>query len=1428
MALGGRVLFLLIGLVFFRSAAAHVEFERLSMGDGLAQSSIHGMAQDRYGFLWFGTQYGLSRYDGYRFETFRHRADDSSSLSDSTVSDLLVGADGRLWVGTRNGLNRFDPDSGGSDRFFLHDPARVEPRATWVRQIIGETREGQLFVRLSDEVAVLQPNLPHLRPLDFSIPLSDLGLKGMTGLLDRSDRLWLLNDAGLWALGAESGVLERLDGVQPARGRYPDASLVETASGQLAVVVDDGLMLIEPGEVPTTRVLRPSDHGFSEAGFDAVVATSDGSLWLTSGTHFFRYLVDQDNLQKIFEGQSRDALNGAVVKLQVAEAGHGLFWFASQYGVSRWSESEQSLESFLHDPRNDQSIPPTLRRWPYSLFVDQDRTLWIGSELGGLARLPELARRFDHLVDQSPPGSRPFAGQNVVRGVVESEVDGQDHVWVGLDSAGIRQYRRVHEGRYELLRVFHASAPRAQRLPGNGISAMALDPVSSDLWVAQDRNLVVIDTQAGEVVNSNALASKIGIDDIQALLFSLDGRRLWVAHAAVEEFQMGADRLTLGDCPNGSFLSELGQYNLLELDDGRLIVGGRNGFSLVDFHCDRADRALQSQAFLTPGTQEIHGLARASGAGFWIGTRQSGLARVELQTGLTSPRLTWFDSSNGLADDTIYAILPEDSGRLWLSSNRGIMRFDPALGDLRHFTPPDGVQHFEFNRGVAHRGNSGHFYFGGINGLNAFRPEAIRILEQPPRLRLAGLRVNGQAQQISQATPLKMALAWDENDLDVSFVGLHSADPDRHRYQYWLEGVDGDWREPGFQRQVSYAGLDSGTYRLWVRAANSDGVWSEDTLLLDATVQPPPWATAWALLAYLLGGVLLLALFWLLAHRRQHQLEIEVKERTSELTQQQSLVRAQAQELERALQSRTAFFANVSHEFRTPLTLIGASLDDLNRRLPDAPPLVRARAYLDRLVRLVDQLLDLSELQAHPPNEPGHLWSISAVLGFIVRSFEPLAVQRGIRFSAEIEDHCLTACSQHHVEQVALNLISNALKYSPSGAEVTVALRAIDGGLCFIVADTGPGIDPSEHDAIFERFHRAEDARSSGQAGAGIGLALVRETVDALGGHIELDSALGQGSSFRVTLPGERMPSLQPPSISPDRKALELEVAQLSPLPPPDCLVIDRDGGQSGTLLIVEDQPEIRSYLAESLADEWQVIEAADGQQGLQRARQDQPDMILSDVMMPGLDGFQMLARLRDDLATSHIPVLLLTARHDRDSRMKGLMLSADDFLGKPFEIAELRVRLRRMRDNRRRMQRYLLDRGAEAMVETETEAGQMPDLSARDQALLESLRDWLDQVLDQPEVTVDDMAGAVTMETRTLQRKLRALTGQTPSEFLRHFRLQRAIELLLGTDRSVHDIALSCGFSSPQSFSRTFSREYGQPPDRWRRNRGPAGQPSN
>lgn len=1415
--------YVLTGVVLILLACAvqaELRFERLSMADGLSQSSISAMVQDRDGYLWFGTQYGLNRYDGYRFRTYRHDPDDPDSLSSSAVTDLLLTRTGHLWVATRDGLNRLEPRSGKNERFGV-PPASQVGEVGWTRvDIIGETSDGRLFLRLARSVAVWDPSAQAIERVPFEDFLTEEQSRSINGVLDSDERLWVANAGGLWRMDSERLVLQRVDGDRLSSTEFSQRLLAATGSGTIALALDHGLALFNAQSAERIGLVSPSRRGAESDRIDALEVTSDGSLWLTVDQSVVRFRPDRDEWQVVWDHPSRLSGSGQAIKLGVAEISAGEVWLATQHGLANWQANVPEVQVFRHEPTNDGSIPSTLSTAAYSLFVDQHETLWIGSQLGGLARLPAHAMRFEHIQDTNDSGSIPFAGHNVIRGIAESEVDGNEHLWLGLDSAGLRQLRRQADGSYEWVQSFHASASPDQGLPGNQVWALAADPLSDQVWAGIDTNLVMLDERSGKVMDVMEVHPDRHTGRIHALLFSADGARFWVGHSqGVEEIHLDAARRRLPQYNERAHLPGLYVINLLELPDGRLAAGGQHGVGTVNVDDPEKSRLLLSTSSTSLSNLEVFGLAANVDGGLWIGTRENGLAHLSLMEGPGEPAVRWYDGDDGLIDETIYAILPEPGGRLWLSSNRGLMRFDPANGEVRHFTPPDGIQHYEFNNAVAHIGPSGRFYFGGINGVNAFHPESIRVLAEAPQVRLDSVLVNGQPRELESVEAASLTLNHSQNDLEATFVGLHSADPERHRYQYQFQGLDESWRDSGFQRQIRYAGLSPGTYRLIVRASNSDGVWSDDTLLLTATIRPPPWRTAWAYLAYVLIFGLVLALIWFMARRRQRVLELEVQSRTAELTQQQAVIRKQARQLARLLESRTVFFANVSHEFRTPLTLIKASLDRLEEDGGDSEAIARGRRYLGRVLRLVDQLLNLSAIQAGKVGQEERQWSVTAVLEFIVASFRSLADQQGIRLDEDIAPDCVTRCGQQQVEQIILNLISNALKYSPGGASVSVKLRPVAEGLCLEVADTGPGIDLDKQEQIFERFHRLESAQLGDREGAGIGLALVRETTEALGGRISLDSSPGRGSRFTVILPGRQSDSSVPVIGLADPDALNLETSLVIP----ESLTSDverslEDGQPDGreTVLVVEDNPDLRAYLAEILAPDWHVLSARDGQEALEIARREGPAVVVSDLMMPRMDGFQLLAALRKDLATSHIPILLLTARQDQATRLKGLMLSADDFLGKPFDGRELLIRLRRIRDNRQRLRQHLL-RSSNGAAELDDTA--LPDISERDRALLASVEKWLERHAAESQVSVEQLADALALEKRTLQRKLKALVGKTPTDYIRHFRLQRAMRLMLESDRSINDIALSCGFSSPQAFSRMFSRQYGESPDRWRQN---------
>ncbi len=1394
-------------------ALGEIRFERISMEQGLSQSSIQAIAQCPDGFLWFGTQFGLDRFDGYRFQSFRHDAERPDSLSNSKISDLLLSSSGGLWVATRSGLDLFDPRSGRSERFSL--PAEAAERRGGRIRILLEAGDGRVYVEDSHGVLIWRPESRQLSELPFAEPVAESAQSRRSGVLDSSGRFWLLNGAGLWREQPDRAVMELVVELAEAPV-YPFYNGLELLpNGWLAVAYDDRLDLIDPDTMNVQRQLGLNRLGFRHERFNSVFLSSDGSLWMALTTRVLQYWPQQDRWVERFFGERIRVDENTRQRVRMIEHANGDIWFTSQYGVARWFAEGEQIQLFRHDPRDSFSIPPSTLGAGYTAFVDEDGSVWIGSRLGGLAVYSAHKHRFAHIADRSPIGAIPFAGLNIVRGIAEQSLDGTEYLWLALDHGGVRRLRRTDDGRYEFVSAFHLLADEDTRLPSDAVQSVVADTQSAMIWVLGREHLVGIDAARNRVEFVLELTKNYPGERLRSLTLSANGNRLWVGgNGGLRALDISADRRTLSPVELGPIWPERSLNLILPLADARLLVGADDGVGLFAPDSPEGTHFIEAAQHFPPGDSRVFGLAEHHESGWWIGTRDHGLARLELIDG--EPRFEWFGAEHGLVDHTIYAILAQPDGQLWLSSNNGLMRWNPDTFAIRHFTMPDGIQSLEFNNTVAHVGAQGRFYFGGINGVNAFDPGDVRELYRPPRLHLQSVNVRGSPVDWALGEVPELGLSHDQNDLEVMFVGLKFSDPDRVRYAYRLEGLDGDWIDAGNQRQVRYAGLAPGRYRFYARAGNSDGIWSEDKLLLTAHIQPPPWMTGWAYATYLLVGLGILWLAWRLQLQRRRALEALVERRTAELVEQQTVTRRQARELEKALEARNLFFANVSHEFRTPLTLIQASLDRLQHAGSDADAIASGRRYLRHLLRLVDQLLDLSRLRLQSDTLAEEKpWAVAPMVEATVAAFSSLAEQRGLNLTKQVQPGWTTYCSQAHVEKILLNLLTNAIKFCEYGDDVAVELSGQDETLCLTVRDTGPGISKQEQAQVFERFQRVESAERRGVAGAGIGLALVREAAEALGGRVELQSGPGEGSCFRVFLPASTSfcPTEAGRLLSLD--SVTLDQALLDPVATEAPTETGSDENLS-SVLVVEDNRDLRAYLRRMLTPRWRVIEARSGEEGLAMARQDPPDLLVSDIMMPGMDGLALLKLLRDDLATSHIPVMLLTARQDQATRLKGLSLSADDFLAKPFDAEELVLRIKRMLDNRERLRRRLQSGAAIARAD----CPELPDLVDQDVSFLARVREMLNRHLADPDLTVEMLAELVNVERRTLQRKLKAMTGLTPAAFIRHQRLQRAMSLLIETDLTVSDIALDSGFASPQHFNRLFRKHYGRPPEQWRQQR--------
>lgn len=1412
---------LVLGIGLFHGIAfayPDVAFDRLSVEHGLAQSAVQDMVQDDAGFLWVGTQYGLSRFDGYRFRNFRHESDNPDTLSHSRIMSLHLGGDGKLWVGSVAGINRLDPQTLEIERVVpLAAPGEFRlPFRPYVQSIL-EDHQGNVVIQSTAGILVHHRLFGWFSLAEFSGSTDEFRNGEM--VVGPAGRVWFLSPDGLWKLDRSLRRFQRIlgpNGFEAVRGSQ---ALAVLPTGLLALVSSEGLLRFDPEQEQVVEHLRPREHGHAGNHVRSVAADSRGHLWAVVQDALVE--IDAEGRWKVRHrvpvGESEFSGRG----ISLAEDQRGHIWLGTNLGVGLAAPGEEDFRFFRHDPSDRHSLGASPLTACYKVLVDDFGAVWVGGGLGGLSRFAPQSVRFETIREHRITG-QPGAA-NIVRSLLETRSQGESLLWVGLESGGIRVWRR-NGGRYsKILHRLHDRADPLFRLPHNSVWRLRQDPEGSAIWAGTGRGLAVIDSDSAKVIATHEVMRGGRNSAVNTLAFTRKGRLVLAMGHELRLFELDDRRTGIHELRRFSILPEGGEdgnhriMNLHPLDDGRIAVATRRGLVLFDPESGSMEWFHPAGRPGELARNYLFGLAEQPSGTLWIGTSQGGAARMSLDSAAPgAAEFEWFDTGTGLVDDTVYAIVADAHGDLWLSSNRGLTRFDPERGRFHHFTPRDGLQDFEFNNSVAHAGDSGRLYFGGIRGANAFRPEKIAAHPEPPLVLLETVEVKGR---IVSPNDGRLELEHDENALSLSFVGLHFVDPGRNRYAYRLEGVDDDWVDAGHVRQARYPDLAPGRYRFHVRAANSDGIWSDDHKLLELSIAAPPWMTPWAYWAYVLSGLLLLGMVFALQVRRRHELEATVSRRTRELVEQKQLVDRQAGELEEALNARTALFANISHEFRTPLTLIQASLDSLERKGGDSDTAALGRRYVRRLLRLVDQLLELSRLRSEPKRPQSEPWPVSPLVDMTVEAFRSLAEQKGIELVSDIEPGWLTRSRKGDVERILLNLVGNGLKYCRSGDRVEVALKGNRQILTLTIADNGPGMSESQQLLIFERFHRLPAHEAERIQGTGIGLTLVREAAKVNGGEVEIDSRPGEGTVFRVTLPAwhDGHSADAAGEISTERLALELE--SLGDTSEKTAVSSCGQKPESGeTVLIVEDHPDLRAYLRRLLAQHWRILQAADGREALQLARERMPDAVVSDIMMPEMDGLELLRKLRGDLRTSHLPVLLLTARRDDRTRLEGYSLSADDFLAKPFEPQELRLRVARMIDNRRRMQKRLAVafNGNGGATESQKGAG-LPDLSERDQRLLERVREWLQAHYGDPKATTTDMAAHAAVEPRTLQRKLKALTGQTPAAYLQAYRLKCARELLRTTRRPVQDIAASCGFSSPQYFSRIFHRANGKSPNAWR-----------
>ena len=1326
----------------------------------------------------------------------------ANGLPQTMVYAICQDGQGRLWAGTQGGVCGFD-----GHQFRNLTTAQGLPDNHV--KAVAAAPDGSLWLGHNyGGVSVLRPDgqVRRCRPRGLGVPAA------VRCVWPASTRtVWVGTEAsGLFRLScgpADTAVAH----FGPGQG-LPSAAIYHVApagpGGQTWVATGAGLVLLDATGRPVSGL--PVEVGQERITHVQVVA--DTLLWAATARGLVR-LSGRGTPASPWRARRYGVAEGlcAVPALRVVQDRAGNVWTTTAAGLSQMAAGARrfrcraSRSAIDSEENND-------------LLEDREGNIWFVHDQG-LAVHPadERFRQYtkaDGLPDEEVQAMLPLSG---------------GRVWVGT-RAGLVELTTTPAG---------GGGATSRRLPlppdaGSRYVRCLYRDRRGDQWVGTENGAARYTPSTRQWTYFNQTP---GLAGQHVVSMAEDGRgRLWLATSGrgVAVFDPAASRFKFFNKENG--LPSNVFWQVFGDRAGNIwLASDDQGLIRADVAHDTFRRVAGQPAGLSVGS-----ISEDAAGQLWLGTIGRGVLRYAPGSG----RLQAFGPEVGLQSSNPYFVQCDSTGGVWVGTNRGLDYFDPRQGQTCSYGVAEGFLGQEANQNAVRLGRTGQLWVGTVGGLMQYDPARARANRVPPLVHLTGLRLFLRDTAAAPGLRLPATL----NHLTFDYVGTSLTRPDKVRYEYRLRGFEEEWAGPLTATSATYTNLEPGSYTFEVRAANEDGVWSARPAEFALTIRPPWWRTWWAYALYL--GGFGLVIYGVRAYTRTRE-----RERAERRLEQQAL--SHLQELDRV---KTDFFTNVSHELRTPLTLILGPAEELATDATD--PAVRQQGGLmlrnaRKLLALINQLLDLSKLEAGALHLLPTAGDAGATTCLVVAAFTSLAESRRILLRCTVPATPVPLVfDAAKLDEVLTNLIANALRFTPAGGFVMVSVveapataDAPAGNVVLAVRDTGSGITAEDLPHLFDRFYQASHGAEAAQrTGTGIGLALVRELVALHGGTVSVASQPGAGSTFTVRLPRGLRP-VAAAAAGPDTTAAAARhtLAASTIGPPatteiPAATATPAEAPEAEVVLIIEDNDDVREFIRATLAPAgYRLLLATDGLAGVALAQAEVPDLVVSDVMMPGLNGYEVCARLKTDPATSHVPVVLLTARSGDEDKLEGLETGADAFLAKPFNPRELRAQVRNLLGLRQRLYARLLqslgpdDYGetppatiTEApLVATEklaaptaalpdpqaTHAAAVANLPSLDQEFLRRIEEAVLGHLGDEAFGVDELSSAIGMSRTQVHRKLKALTGQSPGEHIRGTRLQRARALLRAQVGTVAEVAYQVGFGSPAAFSTAFSRQFGYPP---------------
>lgn len=1335
-------------------------FQNFSKKDGLSQASVFAIAQDSSGFMWFGTRDGLNRFDGYQFKVYKNEESTSSIVSNDIRTLYFDSLKNELWIGANFGLSKYQSIE---DSFlnFLHSPSDSTSLSNNVIRQIYRDSKGRLWIGTAVGLNLFDENNNTFTRFYFDGKTTDqVGSQDVKAMLEDEDgRVWFGTANGLYYLSEENN-----------------------------------------SNYTFKRIDKKNNRLLSEAHIKNILKDKEGNLWIGTFEDGIIYWDRKKEIITVFQNEKNNpsSLSHNNIRSMAFDENDDL-WVGTFDGLNFLEKNKTSFTRFTKSELSASGLTDKSIR---SVFIDRRGSLWLGTYYGGINHLDENYNRFINY--KHGPIGNVLSG-DVVSSFVE---DKNDNLWIGTEGGGLNFYDKKNKK----FKSYQFQAGEKNCLSGNNVKQLLLD--GDQLWIGTFQaglNLFDIKTQQfrhfkNDSKNINSLSSDnvYGLMKEDHLLWILTyGGGLNILDLEKDEFYNYNHQLN----NDKSLSSEYGRV-FLKTKDEQLWIGTEKGLNKVK----KNEEGFPESFEVYLSHEKVYSLQDDTNGNIWVGTFTNGFYKFLPQ----SNTFIHFTTADGLPGNTVFGILEVSENELWLSTNNGLSKFDPQLKTFTNYNYSNGLENSEYNFNAYYKTKSGDLLFGGLNGFTRFNPKAIQPNQFVPPVAFTELRKNNEVVSVGDETGLlknsinltkSITFKYNEANFTLGFAALDFFSPENNHYAFMLEGIDRNWNNSVGKTEATYTIQREGEYIFRMKGGNSDGVWNPQERQLKIVVLPPPWRTWWAYLIYMsLAGVITYGLIRFVRLRHKLQLEQIAKQQQEELHE-----------------VKLRFFTNITHEFRTPLTLILGPLNDLinSKEHPqnDYKQLSLIQRNAQRLLNLVNQVLTFRKLATdHEPLNIVH-GNLIEFLQEIFLPFQDTANLRKISYHFETDDSEIEAWfDQDKLEKVFFNLLSNAFKFTPDGGKIDMVVSHNNQYIEVRVRDNGIGIEPDYQDQIFKRFYEKSDSKRFSIKGTGIGLAISKQMVELHHGKISVESnsdfGSPKGATFLVQIPKGKT-HFDGASVV-EHKIVTDSIKNYQPVITPqkdyDTSAQPQENlltSDSPLLLIVEDNPDVRNYIKQTFEVDYRISLAENGEEGLQKAKKELPNLIISDVMMPKMDGITFCGKVKTDLEISHIPIILLTARTASLFKIEGLKIGADDYVTKPFNPEELRLRVRNIIQARQEVR----DKFARVLTFDPKEIS----ITSADEVFLENALQIVEEHMESYEFNVNQFAFELAVSRPLLFTKLKALTGQTPNNFIKTIRLKRAAQLVKTKKLNISEIAHKVGFKDPKYFRKCFKDQFKMSPSDFR-----------